>query len=58
MRVGVGESIGVSEYPSVCQDASDLLKTADDALLEVIKFSKNRVCVASMKPNFVPDFQV
>lgn len=56
--VKVTLSIGVSEYPSVCHDASDLLKTADEALLEVIKFSNNRVCVASMKPGFVPDFQV
>ena len=51
-------SIGVSEYPTVCQDASDLMKTADEALMEVIKFSSNKVCVASSRPNFVPDFQV
>ena len=51
-------SIGVSEYPSTSQDAGDLMKTADEALLEVIKFSNNRVCVASSKPDFVPDFQV
>lgn len=54
---GVTISVGVSEYPTICHDASDLLKTTDEALLEVIKLHKNRVCVASPKENFIPDFQ-
>ncbi len=50
-------SIGVSEYPSTCHDATDLLKKADEALCEVIKVSHNKVCVASAPPNFTPDFR-
>jgi len=50
-------SVGVSEYPGVCNDASGLLRTADEALVEIIKTGVNRVCVASPQAQFVPDFQ-
>lgn len=51
-------SVGVSEYPSVAGDGSQLLRKADEALLEVVKFSKNKVCLASPNENYEPDFQV
>lgn len=49
---------GVSEYPSLCQDDEDLMKTAEEALIEVKKTSHNRVCLFTERPGFVPDFTV
>lgn len=51
-------SLGVSEYPSLCQDAEELLQTADEALYQVKKTSHNKVCLATAKMGFVPDFTV
>lgn len=51
-------SIGVSEYPSICHDADGLLQTAEEALYDVKRDGNNRVCLASPKGKFVPDFDV
>ncbi len=51
-------SCGVSEYPSLCRDADELLVSADAALFEVIKANMNRVCLASVPSGFVADFVV
>jgi diguanylate cyclase (GGDEF)-like protein len=50
-------SIGVSEYPSMAHTSSDLLKVADQALTEVLRTTKNRVCIASPDAGFMPDFE-
>ncbi len=49
-------SMGVSEYPSFCLDAEGLLKTADEALLQVKQSGGNKVCLAAAPPGFEPDF--
>ncbi len=49
-------SIGVSEYPAFCSDADMLLKTSDEALLQVKEAGGNRVCLATAMPGFSPDF--
>lgn len=51
-------SIGVSEYPTICHDADELLRTAESALAEVKRTTRNRVNVAVAPPRFVPDFVV
>lgn len=51
-------SLGVSEYPSFCQDADELLQTADEALFQIKKTSSNKVCIAVAPDGFVPDFFV
>jgi diguanylate cyclase (GGDEF)-like protein len=48
--------IGVSEYPSFCNDAEGLLKSADEALLQVREAGGNRVCLSQTPPGFSPDF--
>lgn len=51
-------SLGVSEYPSVCRDADELLKSADDALFQVKDVGSNKVCIAPIPEGFVADFEV
>ncbi len=51
-------SVGVSEYPSHCLNHEDILKLADEALNEVKKTGRNKVCLASPPRGFVPDFIV
>lgn len=50
-------SIGVSEYPSFCRDADELLQTADEALFH-IREHRNKVCAAKAPVGFVADFEV
>lgn len=50
-------SVGVSEYPSLCRDADELLQTADEALYHV-REEQNKVCIAKAPEGFVADFQV
>lgn len=49
---------GVSEYPSVCADADELLSMADDALSSLDANSAGKVCLVKAKEGFVPDFFV
>jgi diguanylate cyclase (GGDEF)-like protein len=51
-------SLGVSEYPTHCHDADDILQVADQALFEVKKIGHNKVCLAQAPEGFVPDFTV
>jgi diguanylate cyclase (GGDEF)-like protein len=51
-------SLGVSEYPSVCHDADELLRSADDALFQVKDIGSNKVCLAPVPEGFVADFEV
>lgn len=51
-------SVGVSEYPSSCRDANDLMTSADDALWQIKNKTPNKVCVAAPMTGFVPDFIV
>ena len=58
---GLGEgpltvSCGISEYPSFCNDADSLLRSADDALMQVKKTGGNKVCLTSPPPGFQIDF--
>jgi diguanylate cyclase (GGDEF)-like protein len=55
-EVQITVSIGVSEYPAMSEGPSELLKTADSALTEVMRTSRNKVCLASIAKDFVPDF--
>lgn len=53
----VSISLGVSEYPSFCQDAESLIKSADDALYHVKETSRNKVAMAAVPEGFKPDFE-
>jgi len=55
-RDRISISVGVSEYPSFCQDAEGLIKSADEALYQVKQAGGNRVCLATPSPGFTPDF--
>lgn len=50
-------SVGVSEYPSFCNDGEGLIQTADEALSQVRKQGGNRVCLAAAPAGFQMDFQ-
>jgi diguanylate cyclase (GGDEF)-like protein len=52
----ISVSVGVSEYPSFCNDAEGLIKSADEALYQVKQAGGNRVCLATPPPGFTPDF--
>lgn len=54
--VPVTVSIGVSEYPSFCNDAEGLLRSSDEALAQVKSGVGNRVCLASAPLGFKIDF--
>lgn len=49
-------SCGVSEYPSFCNDAEGLLRTVDEALVQVKQAGGNKVCLAVAPPGFEMDF--
>lgn len=49
-------SVGVSEYPSFCNDAEGLQRAADEAMLQVKRAGGNKVCLASAPPGFQMDF--
>jgi diguanylate cyclase (GGDEF)-like protein len=49
-------SCGVSEYPSFCNDAESLLRTADEALAQVKQRGGNKVCLAAPPHGFQMDF--
>ncbi len=49
-------SSGLSEYPSVCRDADELVQAADQALFKV-RSKKNRIGIAKPPEGFSPDFQ-
>jgi diguanylate cyclase (GGDEF)-like protein len=51
-------SCGVSEYPTLCRDADDLLSSSDSALYEVVRTQSNKVCIATAPIGFVADFVV
>lgn len=50
--------IGVSEYPTLCRDADELVQTADEALYEACDRGGNIVCVTSQPEGFEADFKV
>lgn len=50
-------SLGVSEYPSMCRDAEELIQSADEALYQV-RNQGNKTCVAKPPDGFVADFEV
>ena len=54
----VSISTGISEYPSLCWDATSLIQVADHALYQVKKSTKNRVCLGIAPKGFQPDFQI
>ena len=49
-------SIGVSEYPSLSQDAESLVQSSDSAFYQVQKIS-NKVCLAAAPEGMKPDFE-
>lgn len=51
-------SVGISEYPSLCRDADELMQTADEALFEVCEQGGNLVCLTSRPEGFQADFVV
>lgn len=51
-------SAGISEYPSLCWDTTSLIQVADNALYQVKKSTKNRVCLGIASKGFQPDFKV
>jgi diguanylate cyclase (GGDEF)-like protein len=51
---GVTVSAGVSEYPSLSQDAETLVRSADEALSQVA--NANKVCLATVSQDFKMDF--
>lgn len=50
--------IGISEYPSLCRDADELVQTADEALYEACERGGNVVCLTTQPEGFLADFQV
>jgi len=50
--------IGISEYPSLCRDADELVQTADDALYEACDRGGNVVCLTTQPEGFQADFLV
>lgn len=53
----VSASMGVSEYPSHAHDAEELVRAADEALYQVKSTTRNKVCLATVKEDFVKDFE-
>ena len=51
-------SFGVTEFPTLCHSAEDLMKTATTALNFVIKKGGNKVCLFKAKDNFKPEFDI
>ncbi len=51
-------SIGVSEYPSCCNDAEELYRLSDEALQKVRTEGGNKVGLMTVPAGFVPDFTV
>ena len=51
-------SIGVSEYPSLSYDSESLFNSAERAFLQIKKTTKNKILLASVSEQFVPDFIV
>ena len=51
-------SAGISEYPSICWDTTSLIQVADNALYQVKKSTKNRICLGVAPKGFQPDFKV
>ena len=49
-------SLGVSEYPSHCNDVEGMLIQADKAMIEVSRFGGNQVCLSAAPDNFEPDY--
>lgn len=53
----VSSSMGVSEYPSHAHDGEELVRAADEALYQVKSTTRNKVCLATVKEDFVKDFE-
>lgn len=53
----VSISLGVSEYPTLSKDSESLVKSADEALYQVKKTTRNKVCMATVNDTFKPDFE-
>ena len=51
-------SFGVTEFPTLCHSADDLIKTATTALNFVVKKGGNKVCLFKTKDNFKPEFDI
>ncbi len=49
-------SCGVSEYPSFCNDAEGLVRSADEALIQVKRAGGNMICLTKASPGFQMDF--
>ena len=50
-------SCGVSEYPSFCNDAEGLVRSADEALTQVKRAGGNKICLTMATPGFQMDFR-
>lgn len=51
-------SMGLCEYPSLCNDVESLLNSAEQSLYEAKKSGGNQLRVASLPNNFISDFMV
>ncbi len=51
-------SIGISEYPNLCNDTEGLLRSAEVTMLEIRKVGGNKIGMANQPSRFVPDFVV
>ena len=49
-------SIGISEYPTLSQDAISLIQVADNAFYQVKQSTKNRTCIGIAPKGFKPEF--
>lgn len=54
----ISVSIGVSEYPSLCEDAASLEATTSKALQFVFEKGGNKICLFKVGSNFRPEFMV
>ena len=54
----VTASLGISEYPTLCKSASDLDKSAMDALKFISSKGGNKVCLFKPAEGFRPDYDV
>lgn len=56
MKVSV--SLGVSEYPSLCDSARTLDETATKALLHIVDKGGNKICLYKAPDSHRPEFEV
>lgn len=54
----VSISLGISEYPSLCDSAATLDETATKALVHIIDKGGNKICMFKAPDNHRPEFEV